>query len=64
MVFPLSIQRGVAMANGVEDLQLLRLIRAFQKVTDQDTRHMIIRYVEEQVDKQRAKTNSPPPGAA
>lgn len=52
------------MANGVEDLQMLRLIRAFQKVTDQDTRHMIIRYVEERVEKQQAKTNSPPPGAA
>jgi hypothetical protein len=51
------------MANGVEDLQILRLIRAFQKLTDQDTRRMIVRYVEEQLEKQTAKPNSPP-GAA
>jgi hypothetical protein len=49
-----------AMANGVEDLQILRLIRAFQKLTDQDTRRMIVRYVEEQLEKQTAKPNSPP----
>lgn len=30
------------MASGAEDLQMLRLIRAFQKLTDQDTRQMII----------------------
>ncbi|WP_298877742.1 hypothetical protein [uncultured Bradyrhizobium sp.] len=52
------------MANGVEELHLLRLIRAFQKLTDQDTRQMIICYVEEQVEKQQAKSNCKPPGAA
>lgn len=45
-----------------QHLQMLRLIRAFQKLTDQDTRQMIIRYVQEQVEKQKAKTNSAPPG--
>ncbi|TYL83903.1 hypothetical protein FXB40_45725 [Bradyrhizobium rifense] len=56
-------RRGFAMANGVEDLQILRLIRAFQKLTDKDARRMIVRYVEEQVERQMAKPNSPP-GAA
>ena len=51
------------MVNGVEDLQILRLVRAFQKLTDQDTRRVIVRYVEEQAEKQTAKPNSPP-GAA
>jgi hypothetical protein len=51
------------MVNGVEDLQILRLIRAFQKLTDQDTRRVIVRYVEEQVEKQMAKPNSPPDAA-
>ena len=51
------------MVNGVEDLQILRLIRAFQKLSDQDTRRVIVRYVEEQVEKQTGKPNSPP-GAA
>ncbi|MDH2357233.1 hypothetical protein QCM80_42705 [Bradyrhizobium sp. SSUT112] len=47
------------MANGVEDLQILRLIKAFQKLTDQDTRRMVLRYIEEQVE-ETAKPNSPP----
>ena len=51
------------MAKGVEDLQILRLIKAFQKLTDQDTRRMAVRYVEELVDKQIARANTPP-GAA
>lgn len=51
------------MANGVEDLQILRLIRAFQKLTDKDARRMIVRYVEEQVERQMAKPNSPPDAA-
>ena len=51
------------MANGVEDLQILRLIKAFQKLRDHDTRRMVVRYVEEQVEKQTAKAN-PPPDAA
>jgi hypothetical protein len=43
------------MANGVEDLQMLRLIRAFQKLTDQGTRRTVVLYVEEQVQKQQAE---------
>jgi hypothetical protein len=30
------------MPNGSEDLQLLRLIKAFQKITNQDTRRSIV----------------------
>ena len=51
------------MANGCEDLQMLRLIRAFQILTDQGTRREVVRYVEGQVEKQMAKPN-PPPSAA
>ena len=51
------------MTNGSEDLQILRLIKAFQKLTDQDTRRMVVRYVEELVEQQMAKANRPP-GAA
>ena len=43
------------MANGVEDLQMLRLIRAFQKLTDQGTRRTVVLYIEEQVEKQQAE---------
>ncbi|MDH2403154.1 hypothetical protein QCM77_24830 [Bradyrhizobium sp. SSUT18] len=43
------------MANGVEDLQMLRLIRAFLKLTDQGTRRTVVLYVEEQVQKQQAE---------
>ena len=42
------------MAKGIEDLQMLRLIRAFQKLTDPDTRRMMLLYVEEQVQKPQA----------
>jgi hypothetical protein len=41
------------MAKGTEDLQMLRLIRAFQKLTEPDTRRMVLLYVEEQVHKQQ-----------
>ncbi|CUT11374.1 hypothetical protein BF49_2454 [Bradyrhizobium sp.] len=44
------------MSQGVEDLQMLRLIRAFQKITDQDSRRMVVMFVEEQLDKQLART--------
>ncbi|UPK32137.1 hypothetical protein IVB18_27995 [Bradyrhizobium sp. 186] len=43
------------MSNSTEDLQMLRLIRAFQKLADQDTRRMVLLYVEEQVQKQQAE---------
>jgi hypothetical protein len=42
------------MSNSVEDLQMLRLIRAFQKLTDQGTRRTVLLYVEDQVQKQQA----------
>jgi hypothetical protein len=54
------------MSNSVEDLQMLRLIRAFQKLTDQGTRRTVLLYVEDQVQKQQAEgsvecsTKSPP----
>lgn len=41
------------MTKGIEDLQMLRLIRAFQKLIDPDTRRMVLLYVEEQVHKQQ-----------
>lgn len=43
------------MSNGVEDLQMLRLIKAFQKITDPDVRRMVLLYAEEQLQKQQAK---------
>ncbi|MDH2407004.1 hypothetical protein QCM77_45400 [Bradyrhizobium sp. SSUT18] len=42
------------MANAIEDLQMLRLIRTFQKLIDPDTRRMVLLYVEERVHKQQA----------
>lgn len=51
------------MSNSVEDLQMLRLIKAFQKISDQDARRMVVQYVEEQLDKLQAKSgqkNGPP----
>lgn len=44
------------MSNSVEDLQMLRLIKAFQKMSDQDARRMIALYVEEQVEMQLVKS--------
>ncbi|MET4279925.1 MULTISPECIES: hypothetical protein [unclassified Bradyrhizobium] len=44
------------MTNAVEDLQMLRLITAFQKITDKDARRLILMFVEEQLEK--------PPGKA
>jgi len=53
------------MSNSVEDLQMLRLIKAFQKITDQDTRRMILLFVEEQLQKPQTKASEgPPPSAA
>lgn len=53
------------MSKGVEDLQILRLIRAFQKITDQDARRLIILCAEEQLQKQQAKpSNGTPPISA
>lgn len=43
------------MPNGSEDLQLLRLIKAFQKITDQDARRRFVLHVEEQLEQQQAR---------
>jgi hypothetical protein len=43
------------MPNNIQDLQMLRLIKAFNKITDEGTRRMIVLFVEEQVQKQGAK---------
>jgi hypothetical protein len=44
------------MNKSVDDLQMLRLIKAFQKLSDQDTRRMVVLFVEEQLEKAKAKT--------
>ena len=51
------------MSNSVEDLQMLRLIKAFQKITDQDTRRMILLFVEEQLQKPQTKASEGPPAS-
>ncbi|MGY4435126.1 hypothetical protein ACVWWO_007603 [Bradyrhizobium sp. F1.13.1] len=38
------------MSNSVEDLQMLRLIKAFQRVKDNNARREILRYVEEKAE--------------
>jgi len=48
------------MAKGIDDLQMLRLIRAFQKLIDPETRRMVLLYVEEQVHKQRTSAVDTP----
>jgi hypothetical protein len=50
-----------AMPSCVEDLQMLRLIKAFQKLTDQDARRTVVLYVEEQLEKQQARAKQTPP---
>ncbi|MET4489760.1 hypothetical protein [Bradyrhizobium sp. LA7.1] len=49
------------MPNGVEDLQMLRLIKTFQRIADPDVRRMIVAYAEEQLQKQQTKLTEPPP---
>ena len=44
------------MSHSVEDLQMLRLIKAFQKLSDQDARRSVVLYVEEQVERQILKS--------
>ncbi|MCK1504350.1 MULTISPECIES: hypothetical protein [unclassified Bradyrhizobium] len=45
-----------AMSQGVEDLQMLRLITAFQKIADKDARRLVLMFVEEQLEKQQAQS--------
>lgn len=47
------------MTHGVEDLQMLRLMRAFQKITDQDARRLVVSFVE-QLEKQQAEERLKP----
>lgn len=49
------------MSKSVEDLQILRLIKAFRKITDQDVRRLIILFAEEQLQKQQAKASDGTP---
>ncbi|MCK1377453.1 hypothetical protein IVB33_03090 [Bradyrhizobium sp. 24] len=44
------------MPQGVEDLQMLRLITAFQKIADKDARRLVLMFVEEQLEKQQAQS--------
>lgn len=43
------------MSSGIDDLQMLRLIKAFQKLADQDARRLVLSFVEEQLEKQTAR---------
>lgn len=43
------------MPNNIEDLQMLRLIKAFQKVKDEGARRMILLFVEERVENEKPK---------
>ena len=45
----------------VDDLQMLRLIKAFQKISDQDVRRLIVLFAEEQLEKLQAKAKQKPP---
>jgi hypothetical protein len=49
------------MSNGVEDLQMLRLIKTFQKITEPDVRREILLFAEEQLQKQQTKASEEPP---
>lgn len=40
------------MRNQIEDLQMLRLIKAFQKIKDESNRRLVLRYVEELSEKE------------
>lgn len=39
----------------IEDLQMLRLIKAFEKINNQDSRRMVLQYVEELLENERAR---------
>ena len=49
------------MSQGVEDLQMLRLITAFQKIADKDARRLVLMFVEEQLEKQLEKQQAQSP---
>jgi len=51
------------MSNSTEDLQMLRLIKAFQKIADPETRRMVVRFAEEQLEKQSSMKSTGPSSA-
>ena len=50
---------SVTMPHAFDDMQLLRLIKAFQKITDQHVRRMVVRLVEEKLEKQQLPSKVP-----
>ncbi|VIO73927.1 hypothetical protein CI1B_58990 [Bradyrhizobium ivorense] len=40
------------MSNRVEDVQMLRLAKAFYKIKSSDVRRAVVQYVEEQLEKE------------
>lgn len=52
------------MSKSVDDLQMLRLIKTFQKLTDPEVRRMVVLFAEEQLRKQQGETNKIPPASA
>ncbi|MGY3355006.1 hypothetical protein ACVWZK_001669 [Bradyrhizobium sp. GM0.4] len=48
------------MSNNIDDLQMLRLIKAFQRVKDAKARRAIILHVEEQAKKDELAENQDP----
>lgn len=50
------------MPNAIDDLQMLRLIKAFQRVKDREVRRKILLYIEEEARREEASRSlSPPP---
>ncbi|MGY4365263.1 hypothetical protein ACVW1A_001328 [Bradyrhizobium sp. LB1.3] len=49
------------MSKATDDLQMLRLIKAFQRIVDRDTRRTVVLYVEEQAQKQESQQQSKAP---
>ncbi|WP_170991429.1 MULTISPECIES: hypothetical protein [Bradyrhizobium] len=45
------------MSNRIEDVQMLRLAKAFYKIKSPDVRRAIVLYTEEQLEKEARKEN-------
>lgn len=48
------------MSPSTEDLQMLRLIKAFQQIADKDARRLAVLFAEEQLEKQKARERGKP----
>lgn len=48
------------MPSCIEDLQMLRLIKAFEKITDQNSRRMVLQYVDQLLEKEQTKVQRNP----